>query len=84
MFWLVVGGVVFFGGCLWGFLLVVGVVVGDVWGLAFGVGGVFKGFGLVLHGACGHCLPVMIRGPDPLDVDTWGENLIGFDLSRRG
>ncbi|MCI6206611.1 MAG: hypothetical protein MR654_06795 [Corynebacterium glucuronolyticum] len=23
-------------------------------------------------------------GPDPLDVDTWGENLIGFDLSRRG
>ena len=40
---------------------VVGVVVSDVWGLAFGVGGVFKGFGLVLHGACGHCLPVMIR-----------------------
>ncbi len=23
-------------------------------------------------------------GPDPLDVDTWGEKLIGFDLSRRG
>ena len=23
-------------------------------------------------------------GPDPMDVDTWGENLIGFDLSRRG
>lgn len=23
-------------------------------------------------------------GPDPMDVDTWGENLIGFDPSRRG
>ena len=25
-----------------------------------------------------------IIGPDPMDVDTWGEKLIGFDLSRRG
>ena len=25
-----------------------------------------------------------LYGPDPMDVDTWGENLIGFDLSRRG
>ena len=23
-------------------------------------------------------------GPAPLDVDTWGEKLIEFDLSRRG
>lgn len=27
---------------------------------------------------------VNMLGPDPMDVDTWGENLIGFDLSRRG
>ena len=25
-----------------------------------------------------------MNGPDPMDVDTWGEKLIGFDLSRRG
>jgi len=25
-----------------------------------------------------------VEGPDPMDVDTWGEKLIVFDLSRRG
>ena len=27
---------------------------------------------------------ILGKGPDPLDVDTWGEKLIEFDLSRRG